>query len=63
MQPRNDAVVPPNEEEAAVLCHVLEAVRRIRHGYVQLMVQDARRPDRSHGEGAAGLRVGVNAGV
>lgn len=34
--------VPPTKEEAEVLRRVLEAVRRIKHGYVQLTVQDSR---------------------
>ena len=33
---------PPTPEEAALLRSVLDAVRRIKHGYVQLTVQDAR---------------------
>ena len=35
-------IAPPTPEEAAVLRRVLEAVRRIKHGYIQLTVQDAR---------------------
>jgi hypothetical protein len=33
---------PPTPDEAAVLDRVLDAVRRIRHGYVHLTVQDGR---------------------
>ncbi|HEY3107147.1 MAG TPA: YezD family protein [Chloroflexota bacterium] len=35
-------IAPPTPEEAALLRRVLDAVRRIRHGYIQLTVQDAR---------------------
>lgn len=33
---------PPTREEAELLRRVLDAVRRIKHGYVQLTVQDSK---------------------
>lgn len=33
---------PPTPEEEAVLRRILHAVRQVRHGYVQVTVQDTR---------------------
>lgn len=34
--------VAPDTRERAVLEEVLQAIRKVRHGYVQIIVQDAR---------------------
>lgn len=33
---------PPEARERAILQEVLRAIRKVRHGYVQIIVQDAR---------------------
>ena len=37
-----DAQPGASPQEQAILAEVLRAMRRVRHGYVQLVVQDAR---------------------
>jgi hypothetical protein len=32
----------PNSDEQTVLSEVLQAIRRVKHGYVQVIVQDGR---------------------
>jgi len=40
--PEPGRAAPPNAEEAAVLAAVLAAMRQVRFGYVQLILQDGK---------------------
>lgn len=42
MNARTDAASPPDNRERAVLAEVLQALRQVRFGLVQIIVQDGR---------------------